>query len=1073
MPLIQDLAKLSLQEKGLEGFSFTMPVAATKWVDDGSSTPSVTYDAAGLSLQCASHNWLAPFSGNVIRIDASASPLPVTLQKADGSVVNEAGLLLRLFPQAILRIRRLLALKAEPDGPSAPLKSEGIAVRQVPAWIFFSSTSGSSPATGLKRAGEDLGVSGTISFFDEQGYILHPLYVASVAKMLTGLYPALNADESHPDHLSHFTGLQSGSKMVRLVKPGGLPHNGDKVEGVTISDATSGLFSINAPGGSDTSVLGVVKRQDDTAATGAFPPQRARQILLANVCYGRHLDSITLPAQVSSLGSNSLVHDFFTIEVLDLADYLTGTPEPALPATQLEPRPQVRLNENVRLLSTGNEILGSLSAVFSGSPAESLLVAPKMDEQMLLPADSGNVTWPAFPALPGGFTAEPEDVPFPANLREELETHSRADFIQPQGGGQPVDVLLRLTGLPRGAAVRVFTRQFGNDAVVKRGDGAGGVCTQEVAPVSGRTLNGELVLVLRDPLGLVRPDGTVTVPSDPLLIVDIMVVRQNKKQKRLYGAVTFPVQVPAVASPAALAPNILAGVSKRGVSRAAILGLHDSATTSFDFSSFENTLNSILAYMGETQPRDAARHPTMARRDLTAASRKTSGWEAVLGAGRIDGRMHHDEQDMGSPGSPGGPESVTAGIYTQQGQLAWDIGRAAFRRTTSIYERMVPLSDAGWNEPSIRSPLGAADPPTADQGLFAGAVLQNIAPYCETPELGLLKTLVTNNISSIPATFDDLVDLVVTWINGINTSGLPSPLDAAANRLRTELVTKLNDLKDDNALSESDKERLYNELKRELSSSCFGRRDTQWALKQAIQQARHFIYLETPGFSITQGIDSSDHQVDLNQLLLSRLQAVPGLRLIICVPKKPDYQPAYAQWIAKEVKSRYDLLQGFPDKQVVVFHPVGFPGRSSNIEHHTVIVDDRWALTGSSAWRRRGMGFDGSTDLVFTETELRHGKSESISALRRSLMARRLGISPDDQSGSRALQLHHIPSAFTMIRQMLQAGGLGKVERLWNGREPGITWSDPTLPEEVANPDGQRFNSLQASVFAAFASLPK
>jgi hypothetical protein len=46
---------------------------------------------------------------------------------------------------------------------------------------------------------------------------------------------------------------------------------------------------------------------------------------------------------------------------------------------------------------------------------------------------------------------------------------------------------------------------------------------------------------------------------------------------------------------------------------------------------------------------------------------------------------------------------------------------------------------------------------------------------------------------------------------------------------------------------------------------------------------------------------------------------------------------------------------------------MGFPGRTSRLESTVVIVDDVWTMVGSSTLRRRGLSFDGGSDLVFTD----------------------------------------------------------------------------------------------------------
>src|SRR6266487_913970 len=62
---------------------------------------------------------------------------------------------------------------------------------------------------------------------------------------------------------------------------------------------------------------------------------------------------------------------------------------------------------------------------------------------------------------------------------------------------------------------------------------------------------------------------------------------------------------------------------------------------------------------------------------------------------------------------------------------------------------------------------------------------------------------------------------------------------------------------------------------------------------------------------------------------------------------------------AQEAADRRARILGLPAERVVAFHPVGFPGRPSRLESSVVIVDDVWAMVGSSTFRRRGLTFDG------------------------------------------------------------------------------------------------------------------
>lgn len=1074
MTLIQTIAKQSLKEKGLEGFGLTMPILSPKWLDVAQTDPAVAFDEANLILT-SDEDWIAPFPGQMVKVDTDDHRIGVSLQKADGSMINESGALLSLFPQSILRLKRLLALKTESENEHTPGRPEGRVTRPVPYYVFFGGDIPDGFTSGSIYSGLSTGISGSISFYDEQGHIIHPLYVACMFRILLHEYQALKVSGSPEDQLDHLIGLSSGANLVRIIQTDGTPYGGDHLEGVSSKNGNSGLFTLDAPEDGVTDLIGEIKRTDATDEDGDFPEKKAKKLLLANTSYGRMLDKVALPKnEISSSANPNWPHDFFTVMIMDLSDYLTGTANQDFNGSKFEQKPVVRLNQHVSLLAHGNAFLGHTQAVLSGSPSQSFVVAPSFDTQMALPSDPNDVLWPAFPALPSGLSATPETAGFPSDFKEQIQSQSQAQFITGAPGPQPTEILLSLTGLPSGSAVRVFNRKFGPEAKLSRGDGAGGVVITEATAVSGRTFNGQLNLVLKDPLGLKRPDGTITVPTEPVLIFDLMVVFQNPVRKRLFGAITVPITNPSVAAPSPGALNLMDSATLKGVCNAPILGLPHPNPGTFDFSNFQNFLTSALVFMGETQPRDASRLPTMARSEVLIAAQKTSGWEAILSGGILDGRMHHAQQDLGCPGSPGGKENAASGI-SFKGQLAYDVARMAFRRTSSFYDRIVPLAGSAWDEPSSPDALGPGESPTDSAGLTAGAILQNVSPYSETPDLALLKSILEPHLESLPespsAFIDDLIQRIEDY--DPDTSSWPQLLQDGLAEIKTQLMNKINEIRSDSSSQLERLDRSYFEIKRELSSAFYGRRDSQWAIERGIKDAREYIYLETPGFNATQGNTAQSYSLDLVDQLKTKLQDNPGLKLILCIPKEPDYASSYDQWIKSEVKKRYELLQQFPAKQTIVFHPIGFPGRPSGISTTTMIVDDCWALVGSSAFRRRGLTFDGSIDVALTGLDRVMGKNPEISHLRKSLLAQRLGINISDKTQSRTILLEDFTSTFKMIRESLVVGGLGKIERLWNGRTSGVTYQEPTINENLANPDGLEFNTLETLVFTAFTGMAK
>jgi hypothetical protein len=1036
--------KNALQMTGIRSLGIGLPLLAPAWNAQGPEV-SFTFDATNLTLSASTGNgigpgtasWAAPVSG-LVRTFADAARLPVTLLKLDGTAEQGPGVLITMYAQSYLRLSHLYAEVLEVVDPARPERAAGLPIRPVPIHFFFPGPLGDIKS-GTVTAWERLERLGAMRHYDADGNILDPRATASCFTRLMLAHPLLQSLPIGATALTSiplegmFPGETNGTRL-RLLGPDGLPFSNAAtlLTGLTAVDQTTGMFSA-APG----STL------NKAAVSGTFPVAKRERLLFGPATSGRLTDSFVVPPATGADGS-ALKFDYFVLRALELDTYLLG--DRSAPSVDTETRgdeaPEVRLHEALQF-HIGNEVLAEAGQILAGTPDVSLAVGQELLADFVLPSPAVLI-WPQFKGLAGvvGAAGDPNRTP-PRML--SLAPGSKAEFIT---GTPSVDVLLTLKGLPDDAWVRVYPRRFVDDAREERGDGAGGLST-----------GGDLVVRLVDPFSLIKSGSTV--PNNPTLHLDLMVLLPNRKS-RVYGNLSLIV---GVAVPVAALPvgNSFNSATFRGICRASVLGLGKAIQVPALPTSFRALLNLLL---GETpgQPRDAPRFPGMARRELLVAAHNATGWRAVLSAGRLAPESLSSDARLGNPGSRGGRETQLLGV-SAGGRVAYDIAFAALRRCQAALTRLETVQGAAWAVPAEPTAVPVGQVGTGDSGTFAAAVLQNIAPKCETPPFVLDGSTSTASIAQA------ILD------NNIIPAGFP---------FRSEIVSALTALASSNPppadQAGTPAGRASKAVTREVRSVAHGRRDSLWSIEQAIKSARHSIYLETSGFAPTvdgSALNQPAYARDLIKLLREQLEARPGLRLILCIPRSPDFPESpsgYEPMIAYELKERWKALIGdgtaastpLKAQQVVVFHPVGFPGRASRIEGTLMVVDDRWLLLGSSSFRRRGFGFDGSHDLVCTDTQLERGASKRLGNFRRGVMAERLGAPPNSSLWSELRDLH---SAFAVVRQMLVAGGLGVIERLWSGDVPGQAMPPMPAPIDQANPDGRNFDLVTALAIAIIADL--
>lgn len=1019
--------------------------------------------------------WVALMAGMVREIDtASTNPnlqLGVRLIKADGTLESGTGVLHTLFPQLYVRLQRLYATALEVNlFQSPPTATRGIPVRPVPRYFFYTtpdmSVNAGAKLNGNVNPGDELGRFNDLRIYDGEGMPIDPLAVFSCLSILLHYFPTLmwlpslnfqptaqNGLTNIPFSIATSNGVNPAVRLVRLCNPNGQPIDGSGYTGLGAGTPATGIYPLNAPQITSpanlTSIL--IGSPHQGTLGGAFTPPQWNDLRL----------QIT-----GSLANPNLTmyRDFFTVRVIDMASFLLGTPDSdftKVDNTTAQQQPAVRFNETLTLLVNGNEVLAEANAVLTPPrsgfiPDQSQCVAEDIDNTYVVPIGVGNAAlWPQFRNTVNNGAVNP----LPPNLPNLI---LQANYILDINNQITPDVLLTITGLPGNTAVRVYPRQFIEDAQEARGDGAGAVINfnQNLA-----------TFFLLDPFSFRNADGTVTSPTDgALLSFDLMVVSNvldadGLPFSQLYGNLntsltlnnpiarpvvppvptTYFLDLPVTDPDTSNTFNIF-----KGTCLAEISGLKAPAPT--NAMNFLQTLAGLETGNTGAASREAPRLPTMACRDLIVSNRNA----AVISGGRLVGNALSGQTRLGAPGSPGGQEIQQVGVAVQGGRLADDLARLALRRTQYMPLAMLNLFGNIW------------DLPAAGNGSFVGAVLQNTPPLVEMPCFYFLKAEMADYIKQ-KATWNDpatKLDNLFNWLNTkltnfdsnltIANQNLPitKPIRDALQNNQTNINNAASALSDD-TLANTRKDRIFQELDRRLITAVYGRRDTEWSLRAAIGRAHRFIYIETIGLASTH-LDSSGKPTnkDLISQIASRIQEVPELKVILCLPKFPSFPKNFPSFIDYELKDRANRLQSLAKNNVQVFHPIGFPGRPIQLNTTLVVIDDNWALVGSSSLRRRGLKFDSSSDLVLTDTVYENGFCPSIARFRRSVMANRLGIVPTENNipHPNFVRLYNGVDAFDVVSELLVNGGAGRIEPLYKTTDIQTITDVQT---RQANPDGE------------------
>ncbi len=346
--------------------------------------------------------------------------------------------------------------------------------------------------------------------------------------------------------------------------------------------------------------------------------------------------------------------------------------------------------------------------------------------------------------------------------------------------------------------------------------------------------------------------------------------------------------------------------------------------------------------------------PTLERLEVAGAAVDATGANAALAGTPALARYHElFPHQLGHPGAPGAVDVHGTGVRLTD--------RAAVALAELVRDRTSPSS--------IDLAVAAATPfveptPLAGPGIWA-APLKTVSAGVEGEAI-LLQALSLSSVYPFSSTLQDAIN----WFNTNVGIAIPAPAATAASSVARA-------------------------LDRRVLASAKGAREGAISLQRAISDAQDLVYIETPALDQLT-IGPSDDRTEVISKLIARLGENRSLYVVLCVPvhTMPGAPRGYRRVRDQLMLDTIDALRSAAGPRIAVFSPSAGPGRTLRLASTSVVVDDVYALTGTTHLSRRGLSFDSSFAAAIFDEILDGGRPLEVRQFRRRLVAERLGLTP-------------------------------------------------------------------------------
>lgn len=437
----------------------------------------------------------------------------------------------------------------------------------------------------------------------------------------------------------------------------------------------------------------------------------------------------------------------------------------------------------------------------------------------------------------------------------------------------------------------------------------------------------------------------------------------------------------------------------------------------------------------------------MDRLEVAAASLPAAGPNAVIGSSApTPWTLSPSTQfHLGFPGVPASIETHGTGVALT-GSPAVAVAEYVRERTAGLSFNFVQTLTEPARSAAIQSELAlvaeAATPllPALTDGAGAGpvvAVLRTSALGMEGLPGVAEGTMANTNLFPFSQNFNALA----AWLDAqIPLAG------GAGTQLRNAAGANIS--------------AMTRALDRRLLTSAFGAREALMALLAAIDRAQDFVYIETPCVdNLT--VQSGTENLQWWTRLMTRMNTRKGLRVALCVPTRlAPGTPKMMQDVRDHclLDAVTAMRNAFPDR-FALFSPGTGAGRSLRLASTSVVVDDVWALTGTTHLSRRGLSWDSSLAATVFDEQVTDGRSTDVRNFRIQLMSDRLSL-PNTR-------LPQDPAELIRAIRDLDTRGSNKLSVKPIVR-PSTTPANGDI--DIWNPDGSASGLSLSSIATLFAS---